>query len=125
MIHKMVRDLDFPIKIIGVPTERESDGLAMSSRNGYLSEEERKLAPQLYQTLKELKSEIKVPNENYRKMEENASKILENSGFIVDYVSIRRSIDLQPANNKDQKIVILAAARLGKTRLIDNISINI
>ncbi|NOY66927.1 MAG: pantoate--beta-alanine ligase [Gammaproteobacteria bacterium] len=125
LIRKMVNDLDFPVKIIGMPTEREADGLAMSSRNSYLSAQERKQAPLLYQALNQLASEIKTSSDDYRKSEENAAKFIENAGFMVDYVSIRRVSDLQPASHQDHEIVILAAARLGKTRLIDNIAINI
>jgi len=125
LIRKMVSDLDFPIKIIGAPTVRENDGLAMSSRNGYLSETERKQAPLLYQMLEKIYQRLKTSNANYREIEENTSKILENTGFSVDYVSIRRPEDLQPADNTDKELVILVAAKLGQTRLIDNISINI
>jgi len=125
LIRKMVSDLDFPIKVIGMPTVRENDGLAMSSRNGYLSETERKQAPLLHQMLEKIHTRLEAKNANYREIEENASKILENTGFSVNYVSICRSNDLQPANIADKEIVILVAAKLGKTRLIDNISINI
>jgi len=124
LIKKMVQDLDFPIKVIAAPTIREADGLAMSSRNSYLGEHERKLAPLLHETLADVASAL-ATSDNFREMEENAVKILDNAGFIVDYVSIRRSGDLQLASENDRQLVILAAASLGKARLIDNIIINI
>jgi len=124
LIKKMVQDLDFPVKIIGAPTLRETDGLAMSSRNGYLSVEERKQAPILYKTLKQIETGIRE-SDNFVELQQNAVKNLENAGLSPDYVSIRRSQDLHVANEQDQALVVLAAARLGKTRLIDNIIINI
>lgn len=124
LIRKMVQDLDFPVRIIGVPTVREADGLAMSSRNGYLSNIERKQAALLYKTLQYIEKGIKE-SDNFVDLEKNAAKILGNAGLLPDYVSIRRSTDLQIANQQDTELVVLAAVRLGKSRLIDNIIINI
>lgn len=125
LIRTMAQDLDFPVTIIGAPTIRETDGLAMSSRNGNLNDVERKTAPHLYKTLSEMAFILKKGDNDFRSLEENASKILENAGFTVDYVSIRRVQDLQTATSNDTILVILAAARLGETRLIDNITVDI
>lgn len=125
LIRKMVADLDFPIKILGVPTERESDGLAMSSRNGYLDDSQRALARHLYQCLQELSLRIEKGEKDYVKLEEDAVKYLKNNLIVADYVSIRRISDLQPAAPDDVELVILAAVKLGKARLIDNITIHL
>jgi len=125
LIRKMVADLDFPIKILGVPTMRESDGLAMSSRNGYLDDAQRVLARHLYQCLQELSSRIEKGERDYAKLEEDAVKYLENNAIVADYVSIRRVDDLQSAAPDDVELVILAAVKLGKARLIDNIIIQL
>jgi pantoate--beta-alanine ligase len=121
VIRRMVQDLNIPVEIISVPTVREPDGLAMSSRNSYLSADERQRATVLYATLKEMQTELEYGDNNFKKLEENASKSLENAGFIPDYVQISRVVDLLPATAKDRELVILAAARLGKARLIDNL----
>jgi len=125
LIRKMVVDLDFPVKVMGVETTREVDGLAMSSRNSYLSETERKLAPVLHQTLQSVSGNLLDTVVNFREQEQYAAKIIENSGLLVEYVSIRRVTDLQQANTGDRELVILAAVKCGKARLIDNITINI
>jgi len=125
LIRKMVSDLDFPIKILGVPTVRESDGLAMSSRNGYLDDTQRTQAGHLYQCLQDLASRIDKGERDYPKLEKDAVKCLENNAIVADYVSIRRADDLQPAVPDDVELVILAAVKLGKARLIDNITIQL
>jgi pantoate--beta-alanine ligase len=125
VIRTMVRDLDQPVEILGVATVRESDGLAMSSRNSYLSEEERKKAPFLYQTLREMIEAIRKGNVSYLELEESAAKKLENAGFRPDYVNIRNANSLQPASIGDHALVVLAAAWLGKARLIDNIAVTL
>jgi pantoate--beta-alanine ligase len=117
VIQTMVRDLHLPIELIGVPTVRESDGLAMSSRNGYLTENERKIAPQLYKTLQ--KAHENLPTKTISDVEKSAISELENVGFIVDYFNVARRSDLKLATDDD--LIILAAAKLGKTRLIDNL----
>jgi pantoate--beta-alanine ligase len=121
VIHRMVQDLNIPVEIISVPTVRESDGLAMSSRNTYLTVDERREAPILYATLKKMQSDLEYGDTDFKKMEENAVKSLKNAGFTPDYVRICRVVDLLPATTKDRELVILAAARLGKARLIDNL----
>lgn len=125
LIRKMVADLNFPIDIKGIETEREADGLAMSSRNSYLSEVERARAPNLYAVLQQAVKMLQDENDDFSKIEEIVTKMLENDQFDVDYVNILRSEDLQPASCSDRNLVILAAARLGRARLIDNISVQI
>jgi pantoate--beta-alanine ligase len=125
LIKKMVKDLDFPVKILGAGTVREDSGLAMSSRNNYLSATQRMRAALLYKCLQQTAASIADGERNYAKLEENAAKILENYGFEADYVSIRKIQDLQVASENDQELVILAAVRLGKARLIDNIKVDL
>ncbi|MFZ2726707.1 MAG: pantoate--beta-alanine ligase [Methylococcaceae bacterium] len=122
IIRLMVRDLLIPVEIIAVDTVRESNGLAMSSRNGYLSAEEKQIAPVLYQTLCKAKEAVLL-GDNYREIEQQAIMQLQQAGFVVDYFTISCYQDLSLANNEDNHLIILTAARLGKTRLIDNIAV--
>lgn len=117
----LVTDLNLPVTIQGVATVREADGLAMSSRNRYLSNEQRQIAPQLYHALKQAHNQILTGSANLETIGSQQIQRLQQAGFSVDYFSICRSNDLQLANNNDSDLVILAAARLGKTRLIDNV----
>lgn len=121
VIRAMVQDLDFPIEIIGHETQREADGLAMSSRNGYLTSEERQLAPQIYTALNQIVDEAKKGTQNYLAYCEKAIQRLSEAGFEVDYVEIRRQTDLKIPELDDKSLVVLIAAKLGKTRLIDNL----
>lgn len=121
IIRQMVRDLNIPVEIIAVATERESDGLAMSSRNGYLTPEQRLVAPKLHQSLCRARERVLQGTLNISDIEQQQCLLLKESGFDVDYFSICRSDDLQPASDNDRELVILAAAKLGKPRLIDNI----
>lgn len=121
IIRKMVADLAIPVEILGVDTVREPDQLAMSSRNNYLSERERKIAPTLYATLDSIRSLIISIGEIPDDIEKQGLKRLQAAGFEPEYVSIRRQADLLPPEIDDTRIVILAAAKLGNTRLIDNI----
>lgn len=121
VIRAMVRDLNVPVEIIGVDTVREASGLAMSSRNGYLSGQERLLAPKLYQILCHARDAVLSRNQAYPEIEEQALKLLREAGFQPDYFAICRSSDLAKARPEDSELVLLAAAKLGKTRLIDNI----
>ena len=123
VIRRMVDDLAFPIEIIGKETVRESDGLAMSSRNGYLSGKERETAPLLYRALQETAAAIKAGNRDYTGLEKAAEALLQEAGFRPDYYAIRRAGDLAPAVDSDEDLVILAAAYLGTTRLIDNLKV--
>ena len=123
VIRRMVRDLDMPVEIYGAPTEREEDGLAMSSRNGYLSPEERALAPTLYQVLQSVSEGLRQ-GKGCAELESAATDKLKQTGFKPDYVSIRRAMDLAEPQAGDCGLIVLAAAHLGTTRLIDNLLIN-
>lgn len=123
VIRKMVEDLFLPIDIIGVDTGRAPDGLAHSSRNGYLTADERAIAPVLYKTLQTMAADIQQPNANFARITETAKKALSKANLAPDYVNICRQSDLAPAQESDTNIVILAAAFLGKARLIDNITL--
>lgn len=125
LIQRMVYDLCMPIKILAAQTVRAHDGLALSSRNQYLSAEERVRAPCIYETLKQTAEAIISGNLNFKWLEENASHALNEKNFSLDYFSIRDRHSLQPANNETQNFVILTAAKLGSTRLIDNIIFNL
>lgn len=124
VIRKMVRDQFVPVHIVGVATRRAPDGLALSSRNGYLTAEERSVAPRLYKTLQATAEAIRQGNRDFRSLEDIAEKQLQKLGFRPDYFHIVNSETLEPADAGDTLIRILAAAYLGNTRLIDNISLN-
>jgi pantoate--beta-alanine ligase len=121
VIRTMVRDLNFPVEIVGVDTVREPSGLAMSSRNGYLSSEEIKAAPRLYESLCVARDAVLAGKQPYADIEIRAILSLQEIGFQPDYFSICRSSDLKKAETGDKDLVILAAAKLGSTRLIDNV----
>jgi pantoate--beta-alanine ligase len=121
LVRLMVADLGMPVEIVGVDTVREPDGLAMSSRNNYLSPEERKTAPRLFETLCRLRDRVLQEGMHLAAAEENAVIDLQSDGFRPDYVHVRRQSDLQLPGKDDRALVALAAARLGKTRLIDNV----
>lgn len=121
VIRHMAADLCMPVEIMGIPTVREDDGLAMSSRNGYLTDLEREQAPELYRTMQQTAEAIGSGERDYAKLESDAKQALEKSGFRPDYYTIRRAADLAEPNATDSGLVILAAAYLGKARLIDNI----
>jgi pantoate--beta-alanine ligase len=123
VIRRMVADLALPVEIIGIPTVREADGLAMSSRNRYLSAAERERAPALYQSLSRLADAVRGGERDFARLEREAEAELKQAGFAPDYLSLRRAADLQPASAEDQDLVALAAARLGGARLIDNLRI--
>ncbi|MDO9180404.1 MAG: pantoate--beta-alanine ligase [Agitococcus sp.] len=125
VIRRFTEELAFPITIVGVPTERAEDGLALSSRNGYLTAEERAQAPAIYQILTQLRQAILNGQREYTMLCDATVLHLQKLGFDPDYVSIMRSQDLQPATAADTQLVILVAAKLGKTRLIDNITVNL
>lgn len=125
VIRRLVRDLDMGVEIIGVPTVREADGLAMSSRNSYLQEGERRLATEIYATLQALAGRLQRGARDYATLEAEATARLVQSGFRPEYVSVRRAADLGPPQPCEPQLAVLAAARLGTTRLIDNLLINI
>ncbi len=123
LLRQMTLDLDFPITIVSCPTEREADGLAMSSRNQYLSPEERQRAPMLYRTLQQMRDAILQGNRDYRMLETAATGLLDKSGFVTDYFSIADANTLQPAESTTSDLLVAVAARLGSTRLIDNLTL--
>ncbi|MBV2134957.1 pantoate--beta-alanine ligase [Pseudomonas sp. MAP12] len=125
VIRKLVRDLDLPIQIIGEPIVRAADGLALSSRNGYLSEAQRASAPALYRVLSELAATLRSGGHDYPALLAGANARLSEAGFVPDYLEIRNPLTLQPATPADRQLVILAAARLGTTRLIDNLLVDL
>lgn len=124
VIRKMVNDLCMPVEIVPVPTKRAADGLALSSRNGYLSAEERALAPGLYQTLSEIADDFKAGKDLSDSLK-NAEERLNQRGFRTDYLEIRRTSDLAPATLNDHSVVVLGAAFLGSARLIDNLQVTL
>ena len=125
IIKQMVKQFNLPINIIGVDTVREPSGLAMSSRNGYLSNEQRAVASLLNSALKGIVQSVKSGDKDYSQLEQNAKSILNSQSWLADYISIRSSLTLQPASSKDTDLIVLGAAKLGNTRLIDNITFNI
>lgn len=125
VIRKMVRDLDLEVEIIGQETTRESNGLATSSRNQYLSEANKSLAAMINQTLQSTAGEILQGAREFNTLEQQATDQLNKAGFNTDYFSICNAQTLKPANPTDRKLVILVTARLGETRLLDNIEIDL
>ena len=125
IIRRMVADMHLPIKILTGPTQREEDGLALSSRNQYLSGEERKIAPALYATLQEVGRALQSGNDHYAELEQQAVTDLQKIGFEPEYLSIRRAENLAAPDRDSDQLVVLAAARLGKARLIDNLLVEV
>ena len=123
VLSNMVRELALPIEVIAGDTVRAQDGLALSSRNGYLSADERARAPLLYRLLSELRSAVLSDEQDLTRLEAEAMAQLQAAGWDAEYVAIRRRLDLQPPTARDEALVVLAAARLGQTRLIDNLEI--
>ena len=121
VVSALVRDLNMPIQIIGEPTVRAADGLALSSRNGYLTEAERATAPELYRVIKQIGEALHEGKRNYEALLVEGKKALEAAGLRPDYLEIRQAVTLRPATPEDQDLVVLGAAFLGKTRLIDNL----
>lgn len=122
VIRNLVSDLNMPIQIIGEPTVRAADGLALSSRNGYLDEQQRSVAPAIYRTLSDLAAAIQAGNNDFQALLTQGLAILQEAGFRPDYLEIREANSLKPATPSDQHLVILAAAFIGTTRLIDNLA---
>jgi len=125
ILQGMAADLNFRVEIVPVDIGRAADGLALSSRNQYLSEAERKQAPQLYRELQAIARAVENGNRNYAELEQQAAANLKQAGWQVDYVEIRHAGNLQVAHVGDSELVVLAAARLGNTRLIDNVEIHL
>ena len=122
VIKQMVQDLNMPIEVIGVPIARAEDGLALSSRNGYLSDEHRQTAPVIYQSLKAAEANLRAGEELNHVLAKIKAE-LTIAGFVVDYVEARTPM-LQTVGNFDQSVVLFVAAKIGKTRLIDNLQVN-
>jgi pantoate--beta-alanine ligase len=125
VIRRMAEDLSLPITIITGETVRNDDGLAMSSRNSYLSDEERAVAPVLYETLSYVGQELQSGRRNFEKLEALAGERLTAAGFDVDYFAIRRALNLEVPDRDCDDLVVLTAAQLGAARLIDNVVITI
>ena len=124
VVARMAMDLDLGVKVIGSRTVRERDGLAMSSRNVYLSAEQRRVAPVLYRAMKESAAQLKAGDEIAAVMSKGAD-IIKAAGFALDYFEIRNAETLAPvASASDGPLRILVAAKIGKTRLIDNIAVS-
>ncbi len=121
IIRELVSQFNYPIEIIAGETVRDSNGLALSSRNGYLSESARASASQLNQALMRIVDALKNGRTDFNQLENLAVEQLTNLGWLVDYISIRSSETLLPATANDFNLVVLGAAKLEKTRLIDNI----
>ena len=123
VIRRMVADLCMPVKIIGAPTVRDRDGLAMSSRNQYLSSEERALAPSIYQALEAAAQRLRAGDVDFASIERAGFQALETARFRPDYFSVRSASDLSSATASARELVVLTAARIGKARLIDNVQV--
>jgi pantoate--beta-alanine ligase len=124
VLRELERQLTFGIEIVAADTVRETDGLAMSSRNGYLTAGERAKAPRLAQELRTIKERVEAGSHRHERLDEMATANLTMAGWKVDYVAIRRRADLAEPHPNDRDLVVLAAAWLGKTRLIDNLEID-
>ncbi len=125
VIRHMSLDLNLPVSIITAETVREADGLAMSSRNQYLTDDERPVAPTLHDSLSGIGAALQSGRRNYSDLENEATQRLTESGFKVDYVAIRRAQNLEIPDRDCDELVVLAAAELGNARLIDNIVVTI
>lgn len=121
IIRELVRQFNLPIEIIAGETVREASGLAMSSRNGYLTPEQKSHASMLHTCLKEIVASVQQGCVDYAALEQVTAKTLDNNGWLTDYISVRSARTLLPATQEDSALVVLAAAKIGNTRLIDNI----
>jgi pantoate--beta-alanine ligase len=123
VLRELVRQLNFGVKVVPGETVRETDGLAMSSRNGYLSAEERKEAVRLARALQAIRAAVEGGRRDFAELEKAAKDELAAHGWRPDYVAVRRRADLAPPGADDRDLVTLGAAWLGRTRLIDNLEI--
>jgi pantoate--beta-alanine ligase len=123
VLSNMVRELALPMEVIAGETVRADDGLALSSRNGYLSAEERARAPQLHRLLAGIRDAVRAGGRDFARLEAGAMAELAAAGWAPDYIAVRRQLDLQPPTQANDALVVLAAAKLGRTRLIDNLEI--
>ena len=123
VIRNMVREFNLPIEIVAGETVRAADSLALSSRNGYLSAAERAEAPRLFRVLTKVVEAVRAGSLDFARLEQGAMEELQASGWVPDYVALRKKVDLQWPSAHDSGLVVLAAARLGSTRLIDNLEV--
>ena len=123
VIRRMVADLCMPVEIIGAPTVRDADGLAMSSRNQYLTPQERQLAPRIYAILTSIAQRLQAGDSEFASMERSGVQALEAATFRPDYFAVRQARDLSPPRPDTRHLVVMTAVRLGKARLIDNIQV--
>jgi pantoate--beta-alanine ligase len=123
IIRRMARDLHLPVEIVGVPTVRDADGLALSSRNQYLSEAERRLAPTIYRALQTTAEQLRAGSQDFCGLQGRGARTLQEAGFRPDYYEILRP-DLTAPQPGDHALVILVAAWLGKARLLDNLRVS-
>ena len=123
VLSNMVRELAMPIEVVPGETVRADDGLALSSRNGYLSADERARAPLLHHLLAGIRAAVRTGERDFARLQADAMARLSAAGWAPDYVAVRRRLDLQPPVQEDDVLVVLAAAKLGRTRLIDNLEI--
>lgn len=121
LIKELVKQLNYPIHIIAIDTVRHKDGLAKSSRNNLLSKEDRKKAPQLFELMSAMKEKVMQKKLSFKEIESDAERLLNDSGWIVDYLAIRSAQSLKTPVHNEKQMVILGAATLGSVRLIDNI----
>jgi pantoate--beta-alanine ligase len=125
LVRTMVKELNIPVDIVASTTVRERNGLAMSSRNRHLTDEQYDLAAELYQTLLSITTQLQQSQVSFTELEQQAIYRLNSLGFETEYVEIRRATDLAKAQKADKQLRVLVAAGLGKTRLIDNIACNL
>ena len=125
VLRDMVRQLALPVEIIPAETVRAADGLALSSRNAYLTPAERAEAPRLHALLRNAQERIAKGERNFQRIELEAMALLSQNGWVPQYISVRRRADLQAPAPEDRELVVLAAAYLGRTRLIDNIELTL
>ncbi|MED5535487.1 MAG: pantoate--beta-alanine ligase [Pseudomonadota bacterium] len=125
LLKRMIKDLQLPIQVVSAPIQREKDGLAMSTRNQYLTADERRVAPKLHAELERVRNLLREGDQDYRAVEAQASLALETAGFDPDYVEVRRAADLSKPNGMEscEGLIIVAAAWLGRARLIDNVRV--
>jgi pantoate--beta-alanine ligase len=125
IIRRAVEDLSIPVEIVGVETTREADGLAMSSRNRYLSADDRARAPAIYRELERARGAIEAGARDFEALEKAGYEALQQAGFRCDYFSIRDAETLAPPGPQSRELVILTAARIGRARLIDNVRVSL
>jgi len=130
IIRRMVEDLSYPIQVVGVDTVRTKEGLALSSRNGYLTDKQMIVAPSLQESLQNMAKVLRekpsvISKSALKKLEDSQKAVLKKKGFKPQYITVCRQSDLKPAKKGDQQLVILAAAQLGKSRLIDNLEVTL